>query len=695
MTLFSTGMKALLEPGGGGCVIVPPSGDRFARTILKITLFLLLLAGLIHGDDGGQEPDPHLKGLSLEQLGNIEVTTSSKQPVKVSRTSGAIYVLTQEDIRRSGATNIPEALRLVPGIEVARIDDVKWSIGIRGFGSRLSRSVLVVIDGRTVYSPLYAGVFWEVQDTLMEDVDRIEVIRGPGATIWGPNAVNGVINIITKKAKDTRGGLVSAGGGNEQRFLDFRYGGGNGTNFNYRVYGKTFDRGPQFHPDGKNFDRWQMGQGGFRMDWELKGSDTLTLQGDLYEGAVGESISVATGPTVPAAIVQQDGELAGGNLLGQWRHVLNDGSDLQLQIYYDRTSRYEANFAELRDTFDFDFLHHKTLARRHELRWGVGGRFSLGSTPPVVPTVVFTPQHRTDKLYSAFVQDDIQLLGEGKGLWLTIGSKIVRTDFSGFGAEPSVQLLWTSGGHQTWWVSVTRALRTPSDIEETFAASGLVSASPLTILRFTNNGKFVPERLLGYETGYRSLLCSRLSVDIAAFRNRYNNLLSVESGAPFLEASPPPQHSVIPLFLGNGLYGSTSGFEIAPDWRPVARWRLNGSYSYLHMNLKVKLGSRDVSTVKSTQGSSPHHQVTVQSSLDLPGNLEFSQTYHYVSALPAQLVESYGTADVRLSWRGIHHFDFSLVGQNLLQPHHVEYGGDPGTLVGIKRNVYGAITWRQ
>jgi len=695
MTLFSTGMKALLERLGGGCLIVPPGGDRFARTILKITLLLLSLAGLINGDDGGQAPNQDLKGLSLEQLGNIEVTTSSKQPVKVSRTPGAIYVLTQGDIRRSGATSIPEALRLVPGIEVARIDGGKWSIGIRGFASRLSRSVLVVIDGRTVYSPLYAGVFWEVQDTLMEDVERIEVIRGPGATIWGPNAVNGVINIITKKAKDTRGGLVSTGGGNEQRFGDFRYGGGNGANFDYRVYGKAFDRGPEFHPDRQNFDGFQMGQGGFRMDWELKGSDTLTLQGDLYKGAMGESVSVATGPTVPTVTVQQDAELSGGNLLGQWRHVLKDGSDLQLQIYYDRTSRYEANFAEMRDTFDIDFLHHKTLARRHELRWGAGGRFSDGRTPPVIPILVFNPANRTDKLYSAFVQDDIRLLGEEKGLWLTLGSKLVHTDFSGFGVEPSAQLLWTSGGRQTWWASVTRALRTPSDIEETVTVTALLSASPLIVGRFADNGRFVPETLLGYETGYRTLLFSKLSVDIAAFHNRYNNLLSAEIGSPFVETSATPQYIVIPFVPGNGLYGSTSGFEIAPDWRPLARWRLNGSYSYLHMDLKVKPGSRDVSTVRSTEGSSPHHEVTVQSSLDLPGSLEFSQIYRYVSALPAQLVPSYGTADVRLSWRRVRRFDFAVVGQNLLQPHHVEYGGDPRTLVAIKRSIYGAITWRQ
>jgi iron complex outermembrane receptor protein len=666
------------------------------RTTLKIAVSLLLLVGLIKGDQTSQGSEGPLKGLTLEELGNIEVTTASKEPVKISRTPAAIYVITQEDIRRSGATSIPEALRLAPGVEVARIDAVKWSIGIRGFGSRLSRNVLVVIDGRTVYDPLYAGVYWEVQDTLMEDVDRIEVIRGPGGTIWGPNAVDGVINVITKSTKDTHGELVSAGGGNEQDFANFRFGAGNDKDLNYRVYCKAFTRGPEFHSDHVNFDDWQMGQCGFRMDWDLKKSDMsgdqVTLQGDFYDGSIGESVSVAQEPTVRPAIIQQDGRVSGGNLLGRWRHVLKDGSDLELQTYFDRTSRHEADFSETLDTFDVDFLDRKTLKRRNEFLWGAGVRFSAVSVPPVVPTLAFTPDKGTDKLYSAFLQDEIQIL-ENR-LWLTIGSKFVRTNFSAFDAEPSVRLLWTPTSHQTWWTSVTRAVSTPSNVEETLTASGLVSTNPLTIIRIEPNGKFLPETLLGYEAGFRRLLGSKLYVDIAAFHNRYNNLESLESALPVLETSTPPPQVVIPFYFGNGLYGSTNGFEIAPDWRPVTWWRLDGSYAYLHMDLKTKLDSTDVSTVQSTEGSSPHHQVMVQSSLELPRSLEFSQTYRYVSALPAQLVASYGTADVRLSWHRIPHFEFSLVGQNLLQPHHPEYGGDPLGLVGITRNVYAAITWR-
>src|SRR6266851_7404806 len=266
-----------------------------------------------------QNPPENLKQVSLEQLGQIEVTTASKVPVKATRTPAAIYVITQEDIRRSGATSIPEALRLAPGVEVARVDSNTWSLGVRGFESTLSRSVLVLIDGRSVYTPLFAGVYWQVQDTLLEDIERIEVIRGPGGTIWGANAVNGVINIITKRAQETHGTLVSAGGGNlDQDFANFRYGAGNSKGFNYRVYGKAFTRGPEFHPDHQQFDDWRMGQIGFRTDWDAHNPDKLTLQGDIYYGDAGQRVGITSYSPPFMTNVEQNAELAGGNLLGRW-----------------------------------------------------------------------------------------------------------------------------------------------------------------------------------------------------------------------------------------------------------------------------------------------------------------------------------------------------------------------------------------
>src|SRR5260370_17324666 len=263
-----------------------------------------------------QNPPENLKQVSLEQLGQIEVTTASKVPVKAARTPAAIYVITQEDIRRSGATSSPEALRMAPGVEVAQVDSNTWSLGVRGFESTLSRSVLVLIDGRSVYTPLFAGVYWQVQDTLLEDIERIEVIRGPGGTIWGANAVNGVINIITKSAKDTGGMLVSTGGGNiDQGFVNFRYGAGNGKNFNYRIYGKTFTRGPEFHSNRQQFDDWRMGQTGFRADWDLRNRDSFTLQGDLYNGDAGQSVGITTysPPYIPN--VEHNAQLDAARLL--------------------------------------------------------------------------------------------------------------------------------------------------------------------------------------------------------------------------------------------------------------------------------------------------------------------------------------------------------------------------------------------
>src|SRR5229473_1816741 len=640
---------------------------------------------------GNQNPPENLKQVSLEQLGQIEVTTASKVPVKATRTPAAIYVITQEDIRRSGATSIPEALRMAPGVEVAQVDSNTWSLGVRGFESTLSRSVLVLIDGRSVYTPLFAGVYWQVQDTLLEDIERIEVIRGPGGTIWGANAVNGVINIITKRAQETHGTLVSAGGGNlDQGFANFRYGAGNSKGFNYRIYGKAFTRGPEFHPDHRQFDDWRMGQTGFRTDWDAHNPDKLTLQGDIYYGDAGQRVGITSYSPPFMTNVEQNAELAGGNLLGRWERELGSGSSVQLQTYYDRTNRKQANFAESRDTFDIDFIHHLTLPGRQDFLWGLGARLSSGNASVVVPTVMFTPNHYTDKLYNAFIQDEIPFAGNQ--LSLTIRSKFLHNSYSGFEVQPTVRLMWTPSSRQTVWGAVTRAVRTPSRIEEDLQLTGLLSPSPLTFFRITGDRKFSSEHLIGYEAGYRTLVRSKFYLDIAAFHNNYDHLLSIEPGAPFSEISPPPPHAVVPFLFRNGLFGNTSGFEIAPDWTPTSWWRLRGSYSYLHMDLNKEAASQDASAANSTQGSSPHHQVMIRSSLNLPKKLDFDQTFRYVSALPTQLVEAYVTADVQFSWRATRSLELSVVGQNLFQPHHAEFGGDPGALVGIARSAYAKIT---
>ena len=659
------------------------------------TLIILFLSLAAWGN--AQQPDPgsegRLKGLSLEQLGNIEVITASKSPVKLSQTAAAVYVITQEDIRRSGVTSLPEALRLAPGVDVAQIDSVKWAVGIRGFQSRLSREVLVLIDGRSVYSPLFHGVYWEVQDTLLEDIDRIEVIRGPGGTIWGANAVDGVINIITKSAKDTKGTLVSAGGGTvAQGFLDFRQGGGN-DDFSYRIYGKGYDQSPESHSDGREFDDWRRAQGGFRTDWKIDDRDTLTVQGDIYDGVAGESVRITTLAPPSIANVDQNAQLSGGNFLARWQRTLKNGGDIQLQAYYDRVNRLQANQAEYRNTFDVDFVHHIMLNKRQDFIWGLGARLSPASVPEIVPTYVFDPDHRTDHVYTAYAQDQISLV-ENR-LELTLGTKLLHSSFTGFDVEPSVSLLWTPTTNRTFWAAVTRAVRTPSDIEDTLQTTTLLSTAPLAFSQTTGDGRFTSETLLGYNAGYRSLISKSFSLDLAVFFNQYDHLLSLEPEAPFTEAVDGTPAIIYPYLNGNGVKGTTGGFEISADWKPAPWWRLESSWSWMRMNLHTLPTSLDTTTVAMDEGSSPHHQAQLQSYFDLSRNFEFSLTFRYVGALPYYLVSGYETGDARIAWRPVKHIEFAVTGRNLLQPRHFEYGGDPGPLVGIKRNVLGSLTFRK
>jgi iron complex outermembrane receptor protein len=670
-------------------------GSTQPKALALLALFFSLTGTSWPGTpQGGQDTPVQLKRLSLEQLGSVEVTTASKEPVTVGRTPAAIYVLTQEDIRLSGASSIPEVLRLVPGVEVARIDSDKWSIGVRGFGSRLSRAVLVLIDGRSVYTQLFAGVYWEIQDTLLEDIDRIEVIRGPGGTIWGANAVNAVINIITKSAKDTNGTLASIGGGNvDQGTGAIRYGGRRGQNFDYRIYGKGFSRGPEFHSDHDQFDVWEMGQAGFRMDWNARTRNSFTLQGDLYNAEEGERTTIGSYSAPFAATVDQPGEVTGGNLVVEWHRELSRWGDIQVQTYYDRTNRREASFGESRDTFDVDLIHHLTLPGHQVFLWGLGARLSSGNAEQVIPTILFIPGHRTDKLYSAFLQDEIPLVGEQ--LSFTLGTKILHNIYTGYEIQPTVRLLWNPKSQQTLWAGVTRAVRIPSRVDDEDELTGLLSTTPPTFIRLIGDGNFTSEHLLSYEAGYRGLAGHSLHLDITAFYNNYNRLFSLQPGTPFSEGSPGAAHLVVPYFIRNGLLGTTYGVEIAPEWRPTLWWRLQGSYSFLHMDIGNRPGSVTSSAPASAEGSSPQHQIVAQSFLDLPWKLEFGQTFRYVSALPAQGVKSYSTTDVRIGWMPAKSFEFSVSAQNLLQPEHVEFSGDPGPLVGIRRSVYAKIIWRK
>jgi iron complex outermembrane recepter protein len=677
------------------------SGQNQSRAAVFGVILLICIASTpfyAEYDGTDQQSTNPLKQLTLEQLGNIKVTTAQRAPEQVRKTSAAIYVITQEDIERSGATSIPEALRLAPGVEVARIDSNKWSIGIRGFGSRLSRDVLVLIDGRTVYTTLLAGTYWEVQNVLLQDVERIEVIRGPGATIWGPNALNGVINIITKSTKDTHGTLVNAGGGNvDQGFLNTRYGGGNGRTFDYRVYGLGFVRGPEYHSDGNNYDSWRALQGGGRMDFSTNERDSFTLQGDIYDEGAGETVTAVTYAPPYQQIVQGTELLSGGNILGRWEHTQGEGKDFQLQFYYDRTSRQEPNFADYRNTFDFDFLDRFRLPRRQQITWGFGARASTGRNPTIVSGLYFLPETRTDTLYTGFFQDEVGLVQDR--LSLQFGTKLLKTNYTGFQLQPTARLLWTPTEKQTFWAAFTHALRTPSDAERAFYLSGFtgrfVSGLPF-FARFNANPNFESEQMNGYELGYRNLVRKSLYFDFAAFFNHYNDLFSEDiTGAPFIETNPAPTHVLLPADFGNGLLGTTRGIEVAPEWRPFSFWRLAASYSFLQMEIQKRPGSLDVGSAPSIVGSSPRHQVTAQSNFDLTKALSLDLTYRFVSKLSAQMINAYSTGDAQFAWKPRPYIRLSIVGQNLFQPYHYEFASDPGPNVAIKRSVYGQITWQR
>ena len=656
---------------------------RYRPTIgTTAAVLALMIAGA--GTASAQLVAQDLRRLSLEELMQVEVTTVSRTAQAGTVAPAAVFVITQEDIRRAGVTSIVEALRLAPGVHVARIDANKWAVGIRGFPDRLSRSMLVMIDGRAVYSPLFAGTYWEVQDTFLPDVERIEVIRGPGGTLWGANAVNGIINIITKSAAATRGGVMDAGVGSSDRVgMGFRYGGAIGGRTHYRAYAKFYDRGP--FADGRDFDDSRMGQAGFRVDRAAGAGRSLTVQGDLYVGEAGQQSQLTTYAPPALRSLDGDAELAGGNLLARW--VLPRA---RLQAFYDRTSRREPTFRELRDTFDVDFQHSLVRGRRHELLWGAGFRLSAGAIESV-ETQRFLPDDRTDTLLTAFVQDEIVVSRER--LRLTFGAKFEHNDYSGFEAQPSGRLVWTPDAEQAVVVSVTRAVRTPSRVEHDFERTALLDPRQPLFLRLQPNKTFVPEKLVAYEAGYRVRPARRLYLTASAFFNHVTDILSTEAGPIFVEPSPPPPHRVLPIVFANGLHGHTHGLEATADLR-VASWlRWTAAYSYLRVELSRDADSRDSSQERRGENLSPRNQLVTQASFDLPGGWEVDWLLRSVGELRTFGVPTYTTFDVRVGYRVNDRLDISIIGRDLHHERHLEFPGGGAGNVEVPRSVFARAIW--
>lgn len=667
----------------------------------KLFYVLLLICILITGrGEAAKKPEITSSGLmkmSIEELMEVKIFSVSKKEEKLFQSPAAIYVITGEDIRRSGARSIPEALRLAPGLQVARIDANKWAISSRGFNRRFANKLLVLMDGRSVYTPFFAGVYWDVQDTMLEDVDRIEVIRGPGATLWGANAVNGVINIITKNAGDTRGGIVTGGSGNEETgFGGLRYGGKLGKSAFYSVYAKYFKRDNFVDGMGKEGgDEWDVLRSGFRIDHNLSGNNSLTLQGDVYNGD--KDLKATTTSLTPpfSSIIEDDVDISGGNLLGRWKHIFSDRSDMALQSYYDRTERKSANFKEIRDIFDLDFQHRFLLGERNEFILGLGYRFITDNTNGSF-SFSLDPANRDDHLFSSFVQDEITLIKNR--LRMIMGSKFEYNDYVGFEIQPNGRLLWTPSPQHTVWGAISRAVRTPSRADHDMRINTSVfpgSGGPSNVLSLFGSRDFDSENLIAYELGYRLQPIDRFFVDIATFYNKYENLRTFEPDTPFSETTPSPSHLVIPLRVDNKLEGETYGVEIAGTWDVTEYWRLMAWYTWLDIQLHLYSSSGDT-TAEVDEGESPDYQFHFRSYLQLPWNLEMDTALYYVDSLPAQDVSNYLRFDARLGWRPAKSLEISFAVQNLFDDVHPEFitneGGAIATEIG--RNFFGTITLR-
>lgn len=605
---------------------------------------------------------------------NIEVTTVAMKSQPVSQTASAIFVITQEDIRRSGANSIPEALRMAPGLHVARIDSHKWSVTSRGFSGRFADDLLVLIDGRTVYSPLVAGTFWEVQDLPLEDIDRIEVIRGPGGTLWGANAVNGAVHIITKKAKDTQGAMITVGGGTEERaFTTLRYGGTIGNSLSYRLYGKGFARDRTAAAGGAH-DDWRMGRTGGRLDWDAGSHDAITIQGDYYQGQAGQQTSfpTMTGPRFSTSVVE-DLRMSGGNVLGRWKHTFSEHHDITLQFYYDKTRRDELSFKEIRNTADIDVQHHVPLPFGHDIVWGIGYRVS-GDQLRNSESLSFDPSERKLRTLSAFLQDEIKLFHEQ--VRLTVGAKYLKNTFTGGLIQPNIRLLYTPTADQTVWAALTHANRIPSRFERDGRQT--IAGTPTELVELQGNPTVHSENLWGYELGYRAQVTSFLSFDTAVFYNHYSH----SSGEQELSDS---LHQI-----QTGVATRTYGGELAGEWRLLTWWRMRPAFSYLQVRRSAPEG------IEFESGEDPVHQFSLRSLMNLTDTVEVDTTFRFVDRLPGIAVSSYQNLDVRIGWRPTSHLEFSLMGHNLLETRHAEFKPEfiQTAASQIQRGVFAKVTWR-
>ena len=648
---------------------------------------------------------PDLTHFSIEDLMQLTVVSAAKAEQSLQDTAAAIFVITADDIRRSGVTSVMEALRLAPGVEVARIDSSRWAISIRGFNGRFANKLLVLIDGRTIYNAQFSGVYWETQDFFLPDIERIEVIRGPGGSLWGANAVNGVINIITKDTTDTQGGLLTLTAGNEERAIaGVRYGGKLGDNAHYRLYGQFTERDATVTPAGQDAgDDWRIGRGGFRLDWRSSPKDRLAMWGEVYDASLDQNYTLPA--LTPPYSERRLAPIAasGGSLQMRWEHQRSPASRMRLQAYYQSEDRNDPLYIVAADTFDLDFQHNLGLTDRQEIVWGLGYRRNHDRFTDTEFSKV-RPDQATTHLFSAFVQDQLELIPAR--LRLTAGLKVEHNDFTGWEWQPSLRMLWTPHQDHRLWAAVSRAVKTPwrgfVDSRANLASfpPSLITGNLPVLVSLFGGADLQSEELIAYEIGYRARLMDQFSVDATVFYNDYDRIIGTIPGTPFPETREVPPYLVLPLELANVGAGYNTGFELAADWRPTQDWRLRLAYSYLYSDLENQTGAPMLNIGN-------QYRISLFSSWNPRDDLDLDIWWGYVNAYSTPTlsastlstsgrveIDSHSTVNLRLGWRPRKDLELSLVGANLFGGNHLEFVQEALAFpVEIERSIYGQVKW--
>lgn len=644
---------------------------------------------------------------NLEELMNMTVTSVSKKSQKIADAAAAVHVITQDDIRRSGVTSIPEALRMAPGVQVARIDSNKWAVTSRGFNGRFANKLLVLMDGRSLYTPYFLGVYWEVQDTSLEDIDRIEVIRGPGAALWGANAVNGVINIITKPAEKTVETVVSAGSGSyEKAFVTARQGLTLGEDSALRLYLKNNVRDNFVDAFGiAANDQWRSTRGGFRLDSRLADRDRFTIQGDYFDGNTNETYLLYSIPTPPetsySRYVPSGGKMSGGNILTRWQRNISEQDSFSLQIYYDHLERSMLVSPQRINSMDIDFQHRLSLGSYQDLIWGAGYRFSQYKVINT-PTINYDEQRVKNNLYSLFLHDEIRLVPDS--LSLVIGSRFEQSDPAGFDIQPNGRLLWHITTRDSIWIAASRAVRSTTRSEQTIhynyrAIPANSGPNPLPVplrLEILGNPDFKSEELIAYEFGYRTEPLSLLSLDVATYYNSYKRLRVITPGTPYSEPFP---NAVQPYILTNDMHGHAVGVELAVNWKPLDWWQLQASYSYQNLTMYLEGTSRDMINKGNAESDVPQNQFSLRSGFDMGRQVNLDlwlRGVDHLASIDGKRIPGYMEMDCRVAWKPWQDLEIAFVGQNLFKRHHPEFIPEYVNTVQSEtpRSFYGKITWQ-